>query len=82
LPVNRALNAMDSMKTIIDISTLPEIEQDIYLKDSWCPKCQEADLGIVSPELYIEGGRKYISGNCNVCGETCVSEIIEKQVSS
>ena len=70
----------DSMKAIIDISTLTEMEKDIYLKDSWCSKCQEADLGIVSPELYLEDGRKYISGNCKVCGEICVSEIIEKQV--
>lgn len=70
---------MDSMKTIIDINTLPDIEGSIYLEDSWCDKCQEADLGIVNPELYFEGGRKYIGGNCKVCGEICISEIKEKQ---
>ena len=51
----------------------------MYLHDSWCDSCNEADLGISNPELYIEGGRKYISGNCKVCGALCSSEIIEKQ---
>jgi hypothetical protein len=67
------------MKRIIDLATLPEIERDMYLHDSWCDSCNEADLGISNPELYIEGGRKYISGNCKVCGALCSSEIIEKQ---
>lgn len=66
------------MKTIIDLSTLSEIEKDTYLKDSWCSKCQEPDLGIVNPELYLESGRKFIKGSCVVCGEVCVSEIIER----
>lgn len=68
------------MRTIIDISSLPEIERDIYLQDSWCNHCDQADLGIVNPELYIEDGKKYISGNCKNCGELCVSTIIETQV--
>ena len=68
------------MREIIDIGSLPEIERDIYLQESWCDKCGKADLGIVNPELYIESGQKYISGNCKVCGAQCVSTIIEKQV--
>jgi len=68
------------MREIIDISSLPEIERDIYLQDSWCDNCEKADLGIVNPELYIESGQKFISGNCKVCGARCVSTIIEKQV--
>lgn len=67
------------MRETIDLSTLPEIERDIYLNDSWCDKCNEADLGIVNPELYVESGRKYICGNCKICGTECISEIIERQ---
>ncbi|WP_444941030.1 hypothetical protein ACJJI3_22860 [Microbulbifer sp. ZKSA004] len=68
------------MREIIDLSKLPEIERDIYLNDSWCDKCKEADLGIVNAELYVQNGRKYISGSCKICGTECISEIIEKQV--
>ncbi|WP_374963408.1 hypothetical protein [Spongiibacter tropicus] len=68
------------MKEIIDLNTIPEIERDIYLEDSWCNNCNEADLGIVNPELYTLGGRKYLGGNCKVCGAVCTSEIIEQDV--
>ncbi|WP_111643405.1 hypothetical protein [Marinimicrobium alkaliphilum] len=68
------------MKEIIDLSALPEIDRDIYLNDSWCDDCNEADLGINNPELYIDGGRKYIGGTCKVCGAICTSEIIEKHM--
>lgn len=67
------------MKQIIKMSDLLEIERNIYLADTWCSKCQKPDLGIVHPELYTEGGHKYISGNCKACGEICVAEIIETQ---
>lgn len=68
------------MREVIDLSTISEVEKDIYLNDSWCDKCNEADLGIVGAELYVENGRKYIRGNCKICGTECISEIIEKQV--
>lgn len=68
------------MKAIIDLMTLPEIERDIYLNDSWCDTCNEADLGINNPELYVEDGRKYITGNCKVYGSKCSSEIIVKNL--
>ena len=68
------------MREVVDLSALSEIERDIYLNESWCINCYEADLGIVNPELYVENGRKYISGSCKVCGTECISEIIEKQM--
>jgi hypothetical protein len=68
------------MKTTLDINTLSELERDLYLKDSWCPKCQLPDLGITNAELYLESGHKFISGSCKVCGCPCITEIIEKLV--
>jgi hypothetical protein len=68
------------MKQIIDLSSLDEIERSLYLDDTWCDNCSEADLGIGRPELYIENNRKFISGSCNVCGELCTSEIITKNI--
>jgi len=69
------------MKKIIDLSSLDEIERSIYLDETWCDKCSEADLGIDKPELYIENNCKFISGSCTVCGELCISEIFTQEIS-
>ncbi len=66
------------MKQIIEFSSLEEVERNMYLEDTWCNECSEADLGIVNPEMYIEDDRKFISGNCKSCGTQCISEIIVK----
>ena len=68
------------MKQIIDFSSLDEVERTMYLEDTWCEECSEADLGIVNPEMYIEDNRKFISGICKLCGAKCISEIIVKNV--
>ncbi len=68
------------MKTILDFNSLPESEKSYFLEETWCGKCNEPDLGIVEPELYIENERKYVSGKCTVCGESAISEIIENEI--
>jgi hypothetical protein len=67
------------MRQYIDVNTLFELERVFHLENSWCEFCQEADLGIVEPELYIENEKKHIAGKCAVCGQTCESEITENQ---
>lgn len=61
----------------LDWYTLPESDQTWYLQETWCNTCDKADLGLSDPELYIEGGIKYIDGKCLVCGSICSSTISE-----
>lgn len=65
------------MKEILDFKSLPKIELELFLNDTWCEICQKADLGIANPILFIEDGRKYVQGNCRVCGNVSTSEVIE-----
>jgi len=50
------------------------------LKESWCDRCDKADLGIINPKIYEEDGKEYIEGNCRVCGELQRSEIVIRHV--
>ena len=68
------------MRTTLDFNSLDEVEKNIYLEDTWCSKCSEADLGIFDPQLYTENGKKFISGKCCVCREETVSEILIQEV--
>ncbi len=65
------------MKKILDISLEEKVLQESYVKETWCDKCSKSDLGIIELELYIEDGRKFISGKCKVCGEKCITELIK-----
>ncbi len=77
VPCSLRYLAKENMKKIIDLNTLSETEKNSYLKDTWCSKCQLADLGITNAQIYIEANHKYIRGCCRVCGENCLSKIIE-----
>ncbi len=46
-------------------------------ENTWCDRCNEADLGISSPQEYEENGKVYIEGTCQKCGETIRSEVTE-----
>ena len=61
----------------LDFYSLSESDQQWYLCETWCVVCKKADLGISDPELYVEGGSKYIEGKCLVCGSQCVSTVTE-----
>jgi hypothetical protein len=80
LPLNGALYAKANMKHVLDFNSLDELEKSMYLDDTWCDNCSKADLGIDKPELYVENNRKFISGSCKVCGESCSSEIITHSI--
>lgn len=64
---------LDMNKKILNFEDLPNLEKEIYLKDTWCNQCNKVDLGITNPIMYKENGKTYISGNCMVCGEAQIS---------
>ena len=68
------------MKTYLRIEDCDESERHWLLNETWCDKCNMADLGITDPQLYLEDGRKFIEGKCMRCGSTCISEIVDHQV--
>ena len=49
----------------------------LMARDSWCEECRKADLGIINLEIQEENGKKFVVGNCKVCGSKCQSEILE-----
>ena len=55
------------------------IEEQKWLKtNTWCDKCNKADLGIGNASEFSQSGKIYISGFCNSCGKEIISEIHEK----
>jgi hypothetical protein len=48
------------------------------LDNTWCDKCEAADLGMQSARQVEAEGRIYIEGICNRCGEPVRSEIVMK----
>jgi len=58
----------------------PSFERSCFEEDTWCDHCQAADLGLVEPHEYEEGGRVFIEGKCRNCGGRVVSEIIIKDI--
>ena len=58
----------------------PIEEQEWLKKNTWCDKCQKADLGIEDASEYLQSGKIYLSGFCNSCGKEIESEIIEKNI--
>lgn len=73
-------NSKKKEKKILDFSKLDVSDQEWFLKETWCDKCNEADMGMVEPILYIENGKNYIEGKCAVCGEAQRAEVIENQL--
>jgi hypothetical protein len=63
-----------------DYSLRSQVERVGFEKDTWCDKCQEADLGLIEPREFEENDRIFIEGKCLSCGGRVVSEIIIKDV--
>jgi hypothetical protein len=66
------------MKTPRDFSARSQIEQDSLRSDTWCDKCDQADLGLSDPKEYEEEGRIFVEGRCRKCGGTVRTEVIEQ----
>ena len=81
-PSGRKWTFMPSTKaerrTHLEFAALDVLEQKWIIEETWCDKCEAADLGIRNPSRYAEDGREFVTGNCNVCGANCVSEIVRK----
>ena len=56
-----------------------DVERSCLEEDTWCNKCDQADLGLIEPHEYEEYGRVFIEGKCRKCGEHVVSEIIDEK---
>ncbi|MFT6916554.1 MAG: hypothetical protein ACJAWL_002894 [Motiliproteus sp.] len=52
-------------------------EQQDFLTQTWCNKCQQADLGMKDPLEYAEGKRVLIEGKCCRCGEITTTELVD-----
>ena len=52
-------------------------EREWVLGHTWCPHCEEADLGMTDPAEYEDGGRVYVEGRCRRCGGRVVTAITE-----
>jgi hypothetical protein len=63
-----------------DFRANPSWLKEWYLKNTWCETCKQVDLGMHSPSEYEEDGQVYVSGVCNNCGNSVVSEVLGKEV--
>ncbi len=61
-----------------DFLERPEVERKWMLGNTWCDRCNKADLGMDSPREYEEHGRIYLEGNCKKCGHGIRSEVTER----
>jgi hypothetical protein len=59
-----------------DFYANPKWLQDWQSENTWCDTCEQADLGMHSPKEYEEGGRTFVSGLCNNCGNVVTSEVL------
>lgn len=63
---------MDEKK---DFHLRPIFEQEWLIENTWCERCQKADIGIENPNEFEKNGKLYISGFCKSCGSELTSEI-------
>tara|TARA_R110001583_G_scaffold62575_3_gene183935 strand:- start:4549 stop:4749 length:201 start_codon:yes stop_codon:yes gene_type:complete len=60
-----------------DFFSRPAAEQQEFLTQTWCNKCQQPDLGMRDPVEYTEGKKLLIEGKCCRCGEVVTTELID-----
>jgi RNase P subunit RPR2 len=53
------------------------VEQELLLKNTFCSKCNTADLGMHDPVEYEVSGKIYLEGKCNKCDEVVKSSVTE-----
>ncbi|GHB79634.1 hypothetical protein GCM10008107_31460 [Psychrosphaera saromensis] len=74
---NILLYAMEAMKKqYLNFDDLEQFDQEFFINDSWCNYCDEADLGIIEPKIYILDEKQYLEGNCKVCCKKQTTEIV------
>ena len=55
-------------------------ERKVFIENTWCELCDEANLAIFDQNEYEINGSKFILGYCRRCGTKILSEIIEKNI--
>lgn len=66
-----------SRRNFRDFSLRDVLEQEWLTNNTWCPKCQQADLGLLNPIEYETDGQIFIEGKCKICSTIVVSNITE-----
>jgi len=64
----------------LNFDELSPLEQEWFLTETRCDKCNEADLGIVDPVYYREDGKEFIEGKCKKCGALQITEIVVQKL--
>lgn len=54
-----------------------EADQQEFLTQTWCNKCQQPDLGMTDPVEFVQGKTTQIEGKCVKCGEAVVTELTD-----
>ena len=82
-PVIEKLYAMETMKKqYLNFDDLEQCDKEFFINDSWCDYCDEADLGITEPNIYILDEKQYLEGNCKVCGNKQTTEVVVTYLNS
>ena len=63
-----------------DFYLRPIDEQEWLIENTWCERCQKADIGIENPTEFKKNGKLYISGFCKSCGIELISEIKDELI--
>ena len=66
------------MRTPRDFFARDQIEQESICENTWCDRCDEADIGLRDPQEYEENGRVLVEGKCIRCGSSVVTELTEQ----
>lgn len=66
-------------RTSRDFTARTEFEREWMQENTWCDRCNLADLGLSSPKEYEENGKIYIEGKCKKCGDSVRSEVTEPE---
>jgi hypothetical protein len=53
------------------------VEQQAFLHNTWCNRCEQVDLGMSDPVEFLLNDRLFIEGHCVVCTETVTTELVE-----
>lgn len=64
-------------RTKRDFNRRDEADQQAFLTQTWCDKCQQADLGMSDAVEYAQGKLTLIEGKCNKCGGLVVTELTQ-----
>ena len=67
------------MRTSRDFTLRPERERSWICAETWCDRCNQADLGMISPVEFEEDGQIYIEGACRKCSAVVRTYLEEKK---